>query len=332
VPLPSPPEKRFVTLSTIRDNTPGCSDLRVDRGRVVRLAVVARFEPPDVRDELRGDLAAELFVAFPRLEVLPDIVPRAELEPRPLPFDLPRAEAVRDEDDFDAPLEEAELPLFAPVREEIPARLLPDDLEPPRALEDLLAELPPLRPVELLPRLVELPPRPDELLLRPLLELFLVEEPPRDDLPAVDDLLPADDLPPEEVRLPLDVLRDEDEPPFLPAALFFDDVLFEPPLEDLDELELFFEPPLLLLDPEDKREPDDFLVVAMLFTLQYFVWYLPAPATVSNICADLKNVRFYNSEVMRQIESAEVFSLSLRRGSSARCNNLSDQTNELRPR
>lgn len=285
----------MVTLSTIRETTPGCSDLRVDRARDVRGADVARFDPPDVGDELRDDLAADVFGVFPRLEVLLDVVPRAELELLELPFDLPRVEVVREEADFEAPRDE-EPPLFAPAREELALRPLPvlDDLEPPRELELFLAELPP-REVELLPRLVEVPPRPDEVLLRPLLELFLVDELPRADLVADDDLLPEDDLPPEDDRPPVDVLRDEDEPPFLPAALFFEDVLFELPPEDFDELELFFEPPLVLPDPEDEREPEDFLVVAMVFTLQYFVWYLPAPATVSNLCADWKNVRFCSS-------------------------------------
>jgi hypothetical protein len=68
--------------------------------------------------------------------------------------------------------------------------------------------------------------------------------------------------------------------PFLPAALFFTVVLrddlavdfelddFEPAVrfaladDDLDEVELFLEPPLLL-ELFDEREPLDFLVVAM---------------------------------------------------------------------
>ena len=247
---------------------------------MVRVAGVFRFDPLDDRDALRGDLAADVFVVFPRLEVPLDVLPRAELELRAFPFDLSRAVVVRDEADFEAPRDE-DPALLAPLRDEPPLRLLREAVFGP-----------PLRAVELLPRLAVLLLRPDELLLRPPLELFFDEEPPRDDLLPDEDLLPEDDLPPDDERLPLDVLRDEDEPPFFPAALFLEDVLFEPPPEDRDELELFFEPPLLLLEPEDERELDDFLVVAMLFTLQYFVWYLPAPPTVSNICADLKMYGF----------------------------------------
>lgn len=223
----------------MRETTPGCSVLRGWRARVgrlvgvaflpaeaVRVVAVDRLLAAAVRDTLRGDLAADVLAVFPRLEVLLDDA-RAELALRLLPFDLDRADAVRDEAEREAARGEAPA-FFELLREEVP---------PPPAVVDLAAFF----AVELF--LVEL--------LRPTVELFL------DDAMLLDGLLPEDDL------LPVDLLRDVAEPPFLPAGLFLAEVLFELLPEDLDEPELFFEPPLLLPDP-DEREPDDFFVVAML--------------------------------------------------------------------
>ena len=236
--------------------------LRGDLERVFRDAAVTLFVELVARDELRGDLAAEVRVVFPRFEVFFEEVPRAGVARRPLSFAFVRADVVRDEEER-APVLDDEPVLFEPPPDEA-LRLPPDE-----GLAAFLA-------VELF--LLELPPRLAEP-LRPLLGLFLEEaDPPRDDL------LPEDDL------LLVDLLRDEDEPPILPAALFLEDVLLELLPVDLDEPVLFLDPPLLLPVPDDERELDDFLVVAMLITLQFFAWYLPAPATISNTCADLKCV------------------------------------------
>jgi hypothetical protein len=129
------------------------------------------------------------------------------------------------------------------------------DEEPP--VDDLrLVAAAPFLPAVLF--LAELPPRLDEL------ELFFE--------PVLDE--------PELFEPPLDDLRLVAAAPFLPAALFCAEL---PPR--LDEPELFFEPPLLLLDePEDEREPVDFLVVAMRIIPPIF-WYVPARTMVSNMCA-----------------------------------------------
>jgi len=258
---------------------------------VVRFAVEDLFAAVVVRVELRGDLAAEVFVERPA-ELFAELE-RAVRELVPL-FDVfDRADVVpRDEDVLELPpLDEA--PLDEPPRE---LAVLPRDDELAER-DDPLREVPlfrdeALRPPVLL-RAVD-PPRLDVLELRPPVELFF----------AVDEL-------PEAERL-----RFVAAAPFLPAALFFADVLlfdeverdppvddfFVPPDEDLelvpadflveppdderDALELFFVLPPLLLEPDDAREPDDFLVVAMRIIPPMF-WCLPACRTVSNIRAHL---------------------------------------------
>ena len=169
-------------------------------------------------------MAADVLVIFPRLAVLLDDVPRAEVELRPVPFDLDRAEAVREDD------ERGEAAAFFELlRDEAPRLLVEADFVAFLAAELFFAE----------------PPRPAAG------ELFF-------DVAPREALLTEDDL------LPVDLLRDEAAAPFLPAALFLAEVLFELPAEDLDEPKLFLELPLLLRDPDDVREPDDFFVVAML--------------------------------------------------------------------
>jgi hypothetical protein len=154
-----------------------------------------------------------------------DEVARAEVELRPVPVALDRAEAVREDDERgDA------APFFELLREDAPRLLAEVDLV------DFLAD-------ELF--FVELP-------RAAVVELFFDDEPARDDLF------------PEVVLLPVDLPRNETTPPFLAAPLFLAEVLFELPPEDLDEPVLFLGPPLLLLDPDDERDPDDFFVVAML--------------------------------------------------------------------
>ena len=191
----------------------------------VRVVAVDFFPAAEVRDVLRGDLAADVLVIFPRLAVLLDDVPRAEVELRPLPFDLDRADAVREED------ERAEAAAFFELlRDEAPRLLVEADFVAFLAAELFFAE----------------PPRPAAG------ELFFDDVAPREALLTEDDLLPVD------------LLRDEAAAPFLPAALFLAEVLFELPPGDLDEPKLFLELPLLLRDPDDVREPDDFFVVAML--------------------------------------------------------------------
>lgn len=178
---------------------------------------------------------------------------------------------------------------------------------------------PPLRPAVFFFAL--LPVRLDEeLLLRPPLELFLVDEELPDErlllvaaapffpaalfcaeLPLRDDVLRDDEL----------LLRDEEVPPdellrlvaaaaFFPAALFgpvdpprdedereLDPEDLEPPDEDRDdEDELFFEPPPLLLELDDEREPLDFLVVAMQIIPPMF-WCVPAHGAICNIRAPI---------------------------------------------
>jgi hypothetical protein len=207
----------------------------------------------------------------------------------PLAAVFDRADVVlRDEDDLELPLFD-ELLLEPPRDDEL--LLLPrDDEEPPMLLA--------LRP----PELLELPPRDDELLLRPPVELFFdVEDPPDDRLLLVlaAPVLPAalffevvlrDELPderelePDFLAPPLEERELEDffEPPLEDLELDPED-FFEPPAGDRDEDELFFEPPLLL-EPDDEREPLDFLVVAIQIIPPIF-WYVPAHALVSKIHA-----------------------------------------------
>ena len=190
----------------------------------VRVVEVDFFPAAEVRDALRGDLAAGVLVIFPRLAVLLDDVPRAEVELRPVPVDLDRADAVREDERGEAAA------FFELLRDEAPRLLVEADFVAFLAAELFFAE----------------PPRPAAG------ELFFDDVAPREALLTEDDLLPVD------------LLRDEAAPPFLPAALFLAEVLFELLSEDLDEPELFLELPLLLLDPDDVREPDDLFVVAML--------------------------------------------------------------------
>jgi len=221
----------------MRETTPGCAVLRGWRARVgrlvevvflpveaVRVVAVDFFPAAEVRDALRGDLAADVLVIFPRLAVLLDDVPRAEVELRPVPVDLDRADAVREDERGEAAA------FFELLRDEAPRLLVEADFVAFLAAELFFAE----------------PPRPAAG------ELFFDDVAPREALLTEDDLLPVD------------LLRDEAAGPFLPAALFLAEVLFELPPEDLDEPKLFLELPLLLRDPDDVREPDDFFVVAML--------------------------------------------------------------------
>jgi len=221
----------------MRETTSGCAVLRGWRARVgrlvevvflpveaVRVVAVDFFPAAEVRDALRGDLAADVLVIFPRLAVLLDDVPRAEVELRPVPVDLDRADAVREDERGEAAA------FFELLRDEAPRLLVEADFVAFLAAELFFAE----------------PPRPAAG------ELFFDDVAPREALLTEDDLLPVD------------LLRDEAAAPFLPAALFLAEVLFELPPEDLDEPKLFLELPLLLRDPDDVREPDDFFVVAML--------------------------------------------------------------------
>jgi hypothetical protein len=251
-----------------------------------------------VRDELRGELAAEVFVDRPT--VLLDELGRVDRELVPPVEVFDRADVVlRDEDALERPPFD-ELLLDEPPRDE-PLDLLREDeplpvrAEPPVVLRDEA-----LRPPVPVLFLAVDPPRLAVLELRPPVELFAAElffavdelpverlrlvaaapflpaalflaavllfdaverEPPVDDLfvPVVDFLAPVDFVvPPEEDR-----------------ELVPDDLRDEPPADDRDELELFFELPPLLLEPEDEREPDDFLVVAMRIIPPVFL-YIPA--------------------------------------------------------
>ena len=271
--------------------------------------MVFLFLDADVRDELRGDVAAEVLAVRPG-EAFFDVLERPDFavrEPplavllRPAAVVLDRADVVlRDEDD-------RELPAFDPEREDAPLLLprldAPDllrDEEPPRLLPALLLDVLLLRPE----------------LLRPPLVLFFDDEPleERFALVAAAPFLPAAlflavvvreeplderelelfELPPDERELDVDFFDPEPvereladdlfEPPLEERELELD--FFEPPLEDLEEpAELFFEPPLLLLpELDDERDPVDFLVVAMRF-IPPICLCVSARATVSKNCA-----------------------------------------------
>lgn len=195
------------------------------------------FDVAPVRAVLRGDVAAGVrlpVVALP----LPEVERPVAVFARPVVVDFDRADvAVRDE--------VVRRPAAAP--------------EVRFALLD--AAFPPLRPAAAF--------FADELRLEAPVERLLVDflvEPPVDFL---DELL--DERP-----------RFVAAAPFLPAALFFAVLdereppvdfffvelerelvdFFAPPEDERDELELFFEPPLLR-EPDEEREPVDFLAVAM---------------------------------------------------------------------
>ena len=292
----------------MRDMIPGCSVplLLVERAEDVLRVDGAFFEVAVERDELRGDFAAAVLAVLDA--VLFDAFVRPGLAVREVPLLLfplaavfDRADVVLlDEDDLELPLFDEPLldpPLFeAPLLREEPLLDLPLLLrdEPALLLRD---ELPPdelrLLPDEALREL--LPLRLDELLLRPPLELFLVDElrdeppddreledflaPPLEEREVEDFLAPlleereleAFFAPPLEEReleaffaAPLDERELEDflAPPLDERELEPNDFFLAPPDEDRDDDELFFEPPLLL-ELDDEREPLDFLVVAM---------------------------------------------------------------------
>jgi len=168
----------FDTDSTIRETTPGCLPPRLERAPAGFLVEVVFLVGVDDRDELRGDLAADVVrdelrgdLAADVLAVLDDVVlepverPDVEVErddfalpllPRPIADVFDRADVVlRDEDDLEPPLFEDpprddELLLLEP-----PPLLLLRDEEPPlderaEPLRLLLDEaLPPLRPAAL---------------------------------------------------------------------------------------------------------------------------------------------------------------------------------------
>jgi len=183
------------------------------------------------RDELRGDLAAEVFAAA---DVLVDLDPfpfdeveRVDLAPPPLAdvFDLADV-VLRAEDDLELPVFE-EPADFEPPRDEL---LLEELLLDEPVLDELLRE----EPADLLPladlRLVAAAPfLPAALfctLLPPRLDVLLLLRPPVEDFLVDEDPLLAD-------------LRLVAAAPFLPAALFFADVLLElldEPPEELFEL------------------------------------------------------------------------------------------------
>jgi hypothetical protein len=288
------PENTFVTESTTRETIPFCAaGLRAAGFFFTAVLAAAGFRADAVfdldaavaREELRGDAAAEVLFAadvrfVPVALPLPD-VDRPEVV-RLDGADLDRAVVVLRDDDEDV-------------------RRLPLDedavFDPPRDERELVAAaFPPLRPAaaffaELLPDDF----RVDEVVERPLVA-FLV------DPPAVFFVV-----------LLAERLRLVAAAPFLPAALFFADVdVREPPVDffvveeaffavedrELDvvelfflappederaELELFLAPPLLL-EPDEEREPVDFLVVAMRI-IPPKKWCVPAWATFSKMCA-----------------------------------------------
>jgi hypothetical protein len=270
---------------------------------VVRFAAVVFFDAAAafvVRVELRGDLAADVFVERPAellvelvpavREVLPlvDVFDRADVVPRDEdvlelpPFDEllldepPREPAVFPRDDVPAVRDELPVRAELPVREVLPVReeaLRPLDVALLRAVDPPRADVPELRaPVELF-FAVEVPPAAERLRFvaaAPFLPaaLFLAAVVLRVDVerePPVDDFF----APPAEARelVPADFLA---EPPAVERA----DV-------ERVELELFFVLPPLLLEPDDEREPDDFLVVAMRIIPPMF-WYIPACCAFSN--------------------------------------------------
>ena len=280
------PENTFVTDSTTRETIPFCAAGLRAAGFLLGAALapvgfledaVFDLDVVVVREVLRGEAADVRFAPAVRFVV----------EVLPLP-DVDRPDVVR--------LDEADLDRAVVVdRDDVAVRRLL--LEPPAVLfeafrverELLAAVFPPLRPAAafLAEPLLEVERLPVDFFAEPPEAFFVEPLAERLRLDAAAPFLPAE-------LFFADV--DEREPPvdfFVVDAAFFvdedrelDDVelfFFAPPEDERAELELFFAP-LLLLEPEEEREPVDFLVVAMRI-IPPKKWCVPAWATFSKMCA-----------------------------------------------